>query len=130
MDIEKLIEKLRTESLYKDKATIEIMDLCMEAADKLERINDFDKSQSAKLLAENGKLRAELDVMREITEVPAADVAPVKHGKWGAYEVFPLTASLNGHPCSECGMRFSTSQIVFMNYCPNCGARMEQEEEA
>ena len=71
-----------------------------------------------------------LDVMREITEFPAADVAPVKHGKWGAYEVFPLTASLNGHPCSECGMRFSTSQIVFMNYCPNCGARMEQEEEA
>ena len=70
-----------------------------------------------------------LDVMREITEFPAA-VAPVKHGKWGAYEVFPLTASLNGHPCSECGMRFSTSQIVFMNYCPNCGARMEQEEEA
>ena len=71
-----------------------------------------------------------LDVMREITEFPAADVAPVKHGKWGAYEDFPLTASLNGHPCSECGMRFSTSQIVFMNYCPNCGARMEQEEEA
>ena len=71
-----------------------------------------------------------LDVMREITEFPAADVAPVKHGKWGAYEVFPLTASLNGHPCSECGMRFSTSQIVFMNYCPTCGARMEQEEEA
>ena len=71
-----------------------------------------------------------LDVMREITEFPAADVAPVKHGKWGAYEVFPLTASLNGHPCSECVMRFSTSQIVFMNYSPNCGARMEQEEEA
>lgn len=76
------------------------------------------------------KLCAELDVMREITEFPAADVVPVKHGKWGTYEVFPLTASLNGHPCSECGMRFSTSQIVFMNYCPNCGARMEQEEEA
>ena len=71
-----------------------------------------------------------LDVMREITEFPAADVAPVKHGKWGAYEAFPLTASLNGHPCSECGMRFSTSQIVFTNYCPNCGARMDQEEEA
>ena len=61
MDIEKLIEQLRTESLYKDKATLEIMDLCMEAADKLERINDFDKSQSAKLLAENGKLRVKLE---------------------------------------------------------------------
>ena len=35
MDIEKLIERLRTESLYKDKATLEIMDLCMDAATTL-----------------------------------------------------------------------------------------------
>lgn len=65
MEIEKLIEKLRTESLYKDKATLEIMDLCMEAADDLERINDFDKSQSARLLTENGKLRAELEEAKQ-----------------------------------------------------------------
>ena len=38
IDIEKLIEKLRTESLYKDKATLEIMDLCMEAADAIEKL--------------------------------------------------------------------------------------------
>ena len=50
MDIEKLIERLRTESLYKDKATLEIMDLCMDAATAL-----------ATLQAENEKLRAELD---------------------------------------------------------------------
>lgn len=35
MTIEDLIERLRTESLYKDKATLEIMDLCMDAADAL-----------------------------------------------------------------------------------------------
>lgn len=35
MTIEDLIERLRTESLYKDKATLEIMDLCMEAAEAL-----------------------------------------------------------------------------------------------
>ena len=35
MDIEKLIEHLRTESLYADKASLEIMDLCMEAASAL-----------------------------------------------------------------------------------------------
>ena len=35
MDIETLIERLRTDSLYADKATLEIMDLCMEAADAL-----------------------------------------------------------------------------------------------
>ena len=55
MDIEKLIERLRTESLYADKASLDIMDLCMDAATAL-----------STLQAENEKLRAELEkVMRE-----------------------------------------------------------------
>ena len=48
MEIEKLIEKLRTESLYKDKATLEIMDLCMDAALALEQLRD----ESEKLKAQ------------------------------------------------------------------------------
>ena len=50
MEIEKLIEKLRTESLYKDKATLEIMDLCMDAALSLEQLQ-----------AENDRLKRERD---------------------------------------------------------------------
>lgn len=53
MDYEKLIERLRTDSLYADKATLEIMDLCMEAADAL-----------TALLEENEKLRAELEQVK------------------------------------------------------------------
>ena len=49
MEIEKLIDQLRTESLYKDKATLEIMDLCMEAALALEQLQ-----------AENEKLKAQV----------------------------------------------------------------------
>ena len=48
MDYDKLIERLRTESLYADKASLEIMDLCMEAATAL-----------STLRVENEKLRAE-----------------------------------------------------------------------
>ena len=54
MDLEKLIERLRTESLYADKASLEIMDLCMEAATAL-----------STLQAENEKLRAELEQERD-----------------------------------------------------------------
>ena len=50
MDIEKLIEQLRTDSLYADKASLEIMDLCMDAANAL-----------STLQAENEKLRAAVD---------------------------------------------------------------------
>lgn len=54
MDIEKLIKRLRTESLYADKASLEIMDLCMEAATAL-----------STLQAENEKLRAELEQVKQ-----------------------------------------------------------------
>lgn len=54
MDVEKLIERLRTESLYADKASLEIMDLCMEAATAL-----------STLQAENSQLRADLEYERE-----------------------------------------------------------------
>lgn len=53
MDIEKLIKQLRTESLYADKASLEIMDLCMESATALSTLH-----------AENEKLRAELERVR------------------------------------------------------------------
>ena len=117
MDIEKLIEKLRTESLYKDKATLEIMDLCMEAADKLERSNDFDKSQSAKLLAENGKLRAELEQMKQ--ECPSS----LKLGHWIAVDKKKGTGI-----CSVCNRLDSIDSLA--SFCRYCGACMEQEEEA
>ena len=64
-----------------------------------------------------------------IETFPAADVVEVRHGRWGEYESFPLTSSLNGHPCSECGMHFSTLAIPVMKYCPNCGARMDKEDD-
>ena len=54
MDYDKLIERLRTDSLYADKASLEIMDLCMDAATAIETLR-----------AENEKLRAELEQARE-----------------------------------------------------------------
>ena len=68
MDIEKLIERLRTESLYADKASLEIMDLCMEAATAL-----------STLQAENEKLRADLEYERE-----HADAYYEECGQWEA----------------------------------------------
>lgn len=53
MDIEKLIEQLRTESLYADKASLEIMDLCIAAATVL-----------STLQAENEKLREKVEDAR------------------------------------------------------------------
>ena len=64
MDIEKLIEQLRTDSLYADKASLEIMDLCMAAATALSTLqieNQALRNAASGFKAENEKLRAELE---------------------------------------------------------------------
>lgn len=58
-----------------------------------------------------------------INEPPAADVEPVRHGRWenkrGLYS------------CSECGMtcpydvQADVIEYWSCNYCPNCGAKMD-----
>ncbi len=55
---------------------------------------------------------------------PAADVVEVRHGRWGEYESYPLTPSLNGYPCMACGQHEQRTT----NYCPTCGAKMDKEE--
>lgn len=55
-----------------------------------------------------------------INEAPAADVAPVVHGQW-IYGEFDIPH------CSECGRDVMPNRIS--PYCPNCGAKMDEEEQ-
>lgn len=59
------------------------------------------------------------NVFGEIKEIPAADVAPVVHGRW-VYGEFDFPH------CSECGTDVEPNMIS--PYCPNCGAKMDEEE--
>ena len=54
----------------------------------------------------------------EIRRLPAADVAPVRHGRW-------KRRGKNLGECSECGEVVS----VRHRYCPNCGAKMDVRME-
>ncbi len=63
----------------------------------------------------------ELTIMKfMVADFPAADVAPVAHGRWE-----------KGCVCSNCtmhsGPRNETSAIYY-RYCPFCGAKMDLEE--
>lgn len=63
MDAEKLIERLRTESLYTDKANPEIMDLCMDAAVTIAALrveNQALRNAANGYKAEREKLRREI----------------------------------------------------------------------
>ena len=59
-------------------------------------------------------------VVSLVANQPAADVAPVRRGKWGCYE--PLS---DGYRCSSCKLTHRNCTA----YCPNCGAKMEVQNE-
>lgn len=58
----------------------------------------------------------------------APTIDPVKRGRWVKAERDGcLTYSESYKQCSECGK--VTFLAEKMNYCPNCGARMQEGEE-
>ena len=88
-----------------------------------------------------------------VDEIPTADVAPVRHGRW-IYEVHKENTNFRWNvtaECSECcdnrkeiwGGFFpnvpdciardvalqSVKQIKLDNYCPHCGAKMDEKED-
>lgn len=57
-------------------------------------------------------------LIRYVKRQPAADVAPVVHGRWGDNGI--PNSMLSG--CSVCGF---TCGAYSFQYCPNCGAKMD-----
>lgn len=55
---------------------------------------------------------------QEINSIPAADVAPVVHGRW-----IPFHSKISGdiQYCSACEI----GSIAKSDYCPHCGAKMD-----
>ena len=65
---------------------------------------------------------------QEINSIPVADVAPVVHGRWddsGRY-TFPNGAA--AVRCTNCGCALTESEYHLnnWNYCPVCGAKMDE----
>ena len=59
----------------------------------------------------------------EIRKLPAADVAPVVHGRWEWLGPNRLVTDCMCGTCSACKVR--SKYIVNTMLCPNCGAKMD-----
>ena len=64
------------------------------------------------------------NVKFDIENFPNADVVPVRHGRWEE------ASDGDGIVCPFCRTDFCT--IIYdtecFNYCPNCGAKMDEKE--
>lgn len=64
--------------------------------------------------------------------LPAADVAPVVHGRWEYHDCVctgdGLIAVYACSACQGCIDEEAFDQLHAQNYCPNCGAKMEWRE--
>lgn len=71
-----------------------------------------------------------MEVYELIRDAPAADVAPVRHGRW-------IKESDGGTRCSVCNKRVrdvtgggdEPVDLSYMPYCPKCGAKMDGEDQ-
>lgn len=61
---------------------------------------------------------------KEINKITAADVAPVKHGRW-------VRKGSNWY-CTECNRGYriicGAPAAVTFEFCPNCGCKMDGDE--
>ena len=65
------------------------------------------------------------NVKFDIENFPNADVAPVRHGRWEE------ASDGDGIVCPFCRTDFCTIiyDTEYFNYCPNCGAKMDEPVE-
>lgn len=67
--------------------------------------------------------------LQSISDMPAADVAPVRHGRW-----IMVDDSCGKYACSACReieqecTEWGAGHYnpVYKDYCPNCGAKMDE----
>ena len=68
--------------------------------------------------------------LQSISDMPAADVAPVIHAHWIEQEDGNLDTY---YTCSSCKEDFDliagTPCENLYNYCPSCGAKMDEKED-
>ena len=71
----------------------------------------------------NGETAVFLDIKAIVEDRPTIDAVPVRHGKWIDETFKPYGLVHHPFKCNLCGDHAEFSSP----YCPNCGARMDEE---
>ena len=125
----KTIQKQNYKDISLDRSLMTRIRMVRTMAEYIERERTVELLRSLgnrEYRKEKGTIQDAIKMISYSEYTPAADVAPVRHGRW--IDVYP---DIEPNPmfmygiCSECGFEQGISK--YLNYCPNCGTKMESE---
>lgn len=89
----------------------------------MSRYIDAQKIKNAMIIEDdtNGYFNI-ITALQCVNEAPTADVQEVRHGRWNT-----ITSKVT--QCSVCGVIRDIRTQVGWNFCPVCGAKMDEEEQ-
>lgn len=87
-----------------------------------------DVNEVYKVLTDYYHLRTEIQrkaLKEAIERMPTVEAEPIKHGHWIFNPKDAIEMMFTLPKCSECGAESPNGG----NYCPNCGAKMDEVED-
>lgn len=69
--------------------------------------------------------------MQNLKIISIINIEPVKHRKWIEHHEPFTWMGYTTWTCSECGYKVGYEKDIknMTNYCPNCGAKMDEKEQ-
>ena len=95
-------------------------DVCPNCGTKMDGGRTYEYIEREALMEEADRQPGGLISNKTIQFFPAADVVPVRHGRWNDWEVF-------WKECSCCQYRTQKINAREYFFCPKCGAKMNLE---
>lgn len=71
-----------------------------------------------------------MDFCNMVDIAPTVDAVPARHGFWVIADADKgeYICSVCGETDTDCSDRYSNHNVFGQNYCPNCGAKMDGDE--
>lgn len=64
-------------------------------------------------------------IENRFNELPSVEAEPVRHGRWIDETFKPTGLVFHPYVCDQCGCHSESN----FTYCPDCGARMDGEQD-
>lgn len=98
--------------------------MVIQMADLIDRQQAIDAIANTIVRGESLGMCIAEDILHD---VPSEDVQPVRHGHW-IHDGLDTPHGVDWMHCSECGNRDVYCPAAMTDYCPNCGARMDEHD--